>query len=64
MAVGDSVRTDATGAADFDIDLLFISGSIHAAEIDAFANPDPAAIEALVAPSGVRLAGYLPRLVW
>ncbi|WDR06614.1 TIGR01459 family HAD-type hydrolase [Devosia rhodophyticola] len=64
LGVGDSVRTDATGAAGFGIDLLFVSGSIHAAEIDAFANPDAAVIEALVAPSGARLAGFLPRLVW
>lgn len=64
MAVGDSVRTDATGAADFGIDLLFIAGSIHAAEIDAFGTPDPKAVAALVAPSGAHMAGFLPRLVW
>ncbi len=64
LAVGDSVRTDAAGAAGFGIDLLFITGSIHAAEIDAFGAGDPAAVEALVAPSGARLAGFMPRLVW
>ena len=64
LAIGDSVRTDATGAAGFDIDLLFITGSIHAAEIDAFGAPDPEAIRSLVAPSGARLAGFMPRLAW
>lgn len=64
LAVGDSVRTDATGAANFGIDLLFITGSIHAAEIDAFGAADPQAIAELVAPSGARMAGYLPRLTW
>lgn len=64
LAIGDSVRTDATGAAGFGIDLLFITGSIHAAEIDAFGNPDPAAIEALVAPSGATMAGFMSRLAW
>lgn len=64
LAIGDSVRTDATGAAQFGIDLLFITGSIHAAELDAFGNPDPGAIAELVAPSRARMVGFLPRLVW
>jgi HAD superfamily hydrolase (TIGR01459 family) len=64
LAIGDSVRTDAIGAASFGLDLLFITGSIHAEELDAFGRPDPAAIEALVAPSGANLAGFMPRLAW
>jgi len=64
LAIGDSVRTDATGAAQFGLDLLFVTGSIHAAELDAFGKPDPQAIIDLVAPSGVRMAGFLPRLSW
>jgi HAD superfamily hydrolase (TIGR01459 family) len=64
LAIGDSVRTDAIGAADFGIDLLFITGSIHAGELDAFGAPDPEAVRALVAPSGARLAGFMARLAW
>jgi HAD superfamily hydrolase (TIGR01459 family) len=64
LAIGDSVRTDAIGAANYDLDLLFITGSIHAEELDAFGKPDPAAIRALVAPSGAELAGFMPRLAW
>ena len=64
LAIGDSVRTDATGAAQFGIDILFITGSIHAAELDAFGKPDPQAIADLIAPSRARVAGYLPRLAW
>jgi len=64
LAIGDSVRTDATGAAQFGVDLLFITGSIHAAELDAFGKPDPQAIADLIAPSRARTAGYLPRLSW
>ncbi len=64
LAIGDSVRTDAVGAAAFDIDLLFITGSVHAGELDAFGTPDPDAVRALVAPSGARLSGFLPRLAW
>jgi len=62
VAIGDSVRTDATGAAAADLDFLFITGSIHADEIDAFGNPDPDAIKALIAPTGARLAGFQSRL--
>ena len=64
LAIGDSVRTDATGAAKFGIDLLFVTGSIHAAELDAFGKPDPQAIADLIAPSRAHVAGYLPRLSW
>jgi len=64
LCVGDSVRTDATGAAGFGADLLFITGSIHAAELDAFGAADPEAIRELVAPSGATLVGFMPRLAW
>lgn len=64
VAIGDSVRTDAIGASQFGIDLLFVTGSIHAGELDAFGNVDPQAVADLVAPSGASVAGFLPRLAW
>jgi len=64
LAIGDSIRTDAIGAANAGLDLLFITGSIHAHELDAFGSPDPEAIRALVAPSGAQLKGFMPRLAW
>jgi HAD superfamily hydrolase (TIGR01459 family) len=64
LCIGDSVRTDATGAAAFGADLLFITGSIHAGDLGAFDAPDPVAVRALVAPSGARLVGFMPRLAW
>ncbi len=64
LAIGDSVRTDAIGAAGAGLDLLFITGSIHAAELDAFGNPDPAAIAALLKPSDANVAGYMAKLAW
>ena len=64
LAIGDSVRTDAIGAASAGLDLLFITGSIHAGELDAFGDPDPQAIRELVAPSGARLKAFMPRLAW
>ena len=64
LAIGDSVRTDAIGAAGAGLDLLFITGSIHAAELDAFGKPDPKAVAALVTPSGANVAGFMPKLSW
>lgn len=64
LAIGDSVRTDAIGAAGAGLDLLFITGSIHAAELDAFGKPDPAAIRALLQPSGANVAGFMAKLGW
>jgi HAD superfamily hydrolase (TIGR01459 family) len=64
LAIGDSVRTDAIGAASAGLDLLFITGSIHAKELDAFGETDPQAVRDLVAPSGARLVGFMPRLAW
>lgn len=62
LAIGDSVRTDATGAAAEGLDFLFITGSLHAKELKAFRNPKPEAVVKLVAPSGARLAGFQARL--
>lgn len=64
LAIGDSVRTDAIGAAGAGLDLLFITGSIHAAELDAFGQPDPAAVEALLKPSAAKVAGFMAKLGW
>lgn len=64
LAVGDSVRTDAIGAAGAGVDLFFITGSIHAHDFRADRAPDPTDVEALVSPSGARLVGFAPRLAW
>lgn len=64
LAIGDSVRTDATGAAGFGADFMFITGSIHAEELDAFGLSPETQILELVAPSGAKLVGYAPRLTW
>ena len=63
LAIGDSVRTDAIGAANAGIDLLFITGSIHAGDFGS-GTPEPDAVAALVSPSGARLVGFSPRLAW
>lgn len=64
LAIGDSVRTDAMGAAQFGIDLLFVTGSIHAEELDAFNDPDPKRVADFVSVSRAHMAGYMPKLAW
>lgn len=64
IGIGDALRTDAMGASQFGIDLLFITGSIHAADLHGVNGVDPQAVANLLAPSGARLAGFLPRLGW
>lgn len=64
LAIGDSVRTDATGAAQMGYDFLFISGSIHAHELGDFENPDPEMITKLVGQSNANTVGFAPRLYW
>jgi len=64
VAIGDAARTDALGAARFGIDFLFITGSLHAAELNAFEGAEEEKVIEAVAPSQVHLVGYMPRLAW
>lgn len=64
LAIGDSVRTDAKGAAAFGLDFLFIAGAIHAEDFDAKGEPDPRLVAALLAPAGARVRGFMPALAW
>ncbi|MGJ8529531.1 TIGR01459 family HAD-type hydrolase [Maritalea sp.] len=64
IAIGDSARTDATGAAKIGAGFLFISGSIHAHELGELNAPDEAEIEKLLAPTGANSMGYSPFLEW
>jgi HAD superfamily hydrolase (TIGR01459 family) len=63
LAIGDSARTDATGAAAFGLDLLFIAGPIHAADFGGD-GASGQGVRDLLAPTGANLVGYMPRLVW
>ena len=64
LAIGDAVRTDALGAARCGLDFLFITGSLHAAELNAHDGADEDHVIETVAPSRANLVGYMPRLVW
>lgn len=64
LAIGDAVHTDANGAAGQGVDFLFITGSVHAAEIDAAGQDGDALVTHLIAPSGANLVGHMPQLAW
>ena len=47
MAIGDSVRTDLTGAHGFGIDCLFVTRGIHSEEFEGIDQLDPASVKEL-----------------
>ena len=47
MAIGDSVRTDLTGALGFGIDCLFVTRGIHSEEFEGIDQFDPASVKEL-----------------
>ena len=64
LAIGDSVRTDLKGAADFGIDCLFVTAGIHAEELGDRHDPNPAALDRIFADAGVAPKAVTRRLVW
>ncbi|HWL31322.1 MAG TPA: TIGR01459 family HAD-type hydrolase [Xanthobacteraceae bacterium] len=64
LAIGDSVRTDLTGAAQFGLDCLFVTAGIHAEELGERHAPDLAALDKMFADAGVTPKAVMPRLVW
>jgi HAD superfamily hydrolase (TIGR01459 family) len=64
LAIGDSVRTDISGANRFGADSLFVTGGIHAEELGDRDAPDPAAMEKIFAAAGVRPTAVTRRLAW
>ena len=47
LAIGDSVRTDLTGALGFGIDCLFLTRGIHSGEFEGIDQLDPASVKEL-----------------
>jgi HAD superfamily hydrolase (TIGR01459 family) len=47
LAIGDSVRTDLTGALGFGIDCLFLTRGIHSEEFEGIDQLDPASVKEL-----------------
>jgi HAD superfamily hydrolase (TIGR01459 family) len=64
LAIGDSVRTDLTGANAFGIDCLFVTAGIHAEELGGRDNPDAALLRKIFADAKEYPKAVMRRLVW
>jgi HAD superfamily hydrolase (TIGR01459 family) len=64
LAIGDSVRTDLTGAFALGLDCLFVTGGIHAEELGPRDNPDLVRLGEIFAAANVRARAVMRRLVW
>ena len=64
LAIGDSVRTDLTGARVFGVDFLFMTAGIHAEELGSRAEPDPALMKSIFAAAGHMPTAVMRELVW
>jgi HAD superfamily hydrolase (TIGR01459 family) len=64
LAIGDSIRTDLAGAAEFGIDCLFVTAGIHSEEFGGRDDPDPATIGRVFASSGLAPKAIARRLAW
>ncbi len=64
LAIGDSIRTDLTGAAAFGIDSMFVISGIHAEQFGGFEPPDLAGMDATFAAAGVAPKAVARRLAW
>jgi HAD superfamily hydrolase (TIGR01459 family) len=64
LAIGDSVRTDFTGAASYGIDCLFVTAGIHSAEFGGRDDPDPDAVERVLVAAGGKPRAIARKLMW
>jgi len=64
LAIGDSLRTDMAGARALGIDGLFVSGGIHAGELEPHQTPMRDALGGIFAAAGVTPQAVTPRLAW
>lgn len=62
LAVGDGVLTDVKGAEQNGIDVLYVSGGIHASEYGEVLAPDPALLAAFLRQHGHDPVAVMPRL--
>ena len=62
VAIGDGMLTDVKGADDNGIDVLYVSGGIHAGEYGDIDDPDPQWLAAFLEAHGRRPVAIMPRL--
>jgi ribonucleotide monophosphatase NagD (HAD superfamily) len=64
LAIGDSVRTDLTGATKAGLDCLFVTAGIHAEELGDRNDPDLGTLNQMFEEAGVAPKAVTSRLVW
>ena len=64
LAIGDSVRTDLTGATGMGIDCLFVTAGIHAEELGGREDPNLEALTKMFAAAGIAPKAVMRGLVW
>lgn len=64
LCIGDAVATDAKGANDQGLDVLFVASGIHGAETIGPDGLDPKAVENLLAKDGASATWTIADLVW
>ncbi|MBN9051368.1 MAG: TIGR01459 family HAD-type hydrolase [Rhizobiales bacterium] len=64
LAIGDSVRTDFTGARNLGLDFLFVTSGIHAEELGARDAPDATMLAKMFAGVGALPMAATARLRW
>lgn len=62
LAIGDGVLTDVKGAEQNGIDILYVTGGIHAREYGETLEPDPAMLAAFLEKHGHHPVAVIPRL--
>jgi HAD superfamily hydrolase (TIGR01459 family) len=64
LTIGDSVRTDFTGAVRQELDCLFVTAGIHSAELGGRDMPDAEAVRKIFADTGAWPKAVTHRLAW
>jgi HAD superfamily hydrolase (TIGR01459 family) len=64
LAIGDSIRTDLTGATSYGLDCLFVTAGIHAEELGGRETPDPAVLAKMFAGAGIAPKAVARQLAW
>lgn len=64
LTIGDSVRTDFTGAVRQGLDCLFVTAGIHSAELGGRDMPDAEAVRKIFADTGAVPKAVTHRLAW
>jgi HAD superfamily hydrolase (TIGR01459 family) len=62
LALGDGMETDVRGAVAKGIDVVFVTGGIHAGEFGVRETPDVTAVHAMLAKAGLGARALMVRL--